>query len=168
MRRYLLIAVFALLGAPLGTYAQGVLNVSQTVDIGAPATEVWNSIDWNAMHGWHPAFASTELLSGENNTPGSVRRLTIKDGPVFDEELLAYDRQTMRLRYKIIGENALPLTNYESTLQVTPLGATGCFVVWRGSFVAKPDADPNLVMREIAGLYRMGLDHLKQLVERGR
>jgi hypothetical protein len=110
------------------------------------------------MHGWHPAFASTALLSGENNTPGSVRRLTIEDGPVLDEELLAYDRQTMRLRYKIIGENALPLTDCESTLQVTPLGANGCFAVWRGSFVAKPDADPNPVTREIAGLYRMGLD----------
>jgi len=165
MNKPLLAVVLALLCTPFAALAQGVLNVYQTVEINAPAAKVWNGMSWDGLHAWHPVFASTELLSGKNNTVGAVRRVAIKDGPAFDEELLDYDSRSMRLRYRIIGENALPLTGYESSLRVTALGPNQSFVAWRGSFVCKPGAKDAEVMAEINGLYRMGLDNLKQLIE---
>ena len=92
MRRSFLLAAAALLLAPAVAQAQAPLNVYQTIDIAAPARKVWDTVkNWDNLHGWHPAFASTQLLSGQNNTVGAVRRLTLKDGPSFDEELTGFD-----------------------------------------------------------------------------
>lgn len=157
---------FALLCVPFVAAAQTVLNAYQVVEVNAPARTVWDAAkNWNALHFWHPVFASTELIGGENNVPGAKRRLTIKDGPVFDEELLAWDDTAMKLRYVIIGEHQLPLTDYASTMQVIPLSSSRCFVVWRGSFVAKPGAKEEDVMKLIVGAYRAGLDNLQQMTQ---
>ena len=95
MRRSFLLAAAILLVAPAVAQAQAPLNVYQTIDIAAPARKVWDTVkNWDNLHGWHPAFASTQLLSGQNNTVGSVRRLTLKDGPSFDEELTCVRRRS--------------------------------------------------------------------------
>jgi hypothetical protein len=94
MRRSFLLAAAALLLAPAVGQAQAPLNVYQTIAIAAPAGKVWHTVkNWDNLHGWHPAFASTQLLSGQNDTVGAVRRLTLKDGPSFAES-----RQRRRLR----------------------------------------------------------------------
>ena len=152
MRRLFLLAA-ALLVAPAVARAQTPLNVYQTIDIAAPARKVWDTVkNWDNLHGWHPAFASTQLVSGQNNTVGSVRKLTLKDGPSFDEELLVFDDAAMKLRYKIIGEAPLPITNYDSTIQVLATGANKSTVVWRSSFVPKPGAKDNVVMEAVTQL----------------
>ena len=166
MRRSFLLAAAILLVAPAVVQAQTPLNVYQTIDIAAPARKVWDTVkNWDNLHGWHPAFASTQLVSGQNNTVGSVRKLTLKDGPSFDEELLVFDDAAMKLRYKIIGEAPLPITNYDSTIQVLATGASKSTVVWRSSFVPKPGAKDNVVMEAVTQLYLGGLQNLKQSIE---
>ncbi len=166
MRRSFLLAAAVLLVAPAVAQAQAPLNVYQTIDIAAPARKVWDTVkNWDNLHGWHPAFASTQLLSGQNNTVGSVRRLTLKDGPSFDEELLAFDDAAMKLRYKIIGEAPLPITDYDSTIQVLATGAGKSTVVWRSHFVPKPGAKDNVVIEAVTQLYLGGLQNLKQSIE---
>ena len=49
-----------------------------------------------------------EIVKGTNNQAGAVRKLTIKDGPSFTEELLAFDEGTHSYRYRIV-ESPLPI-----------------------------------------------------------
>lgn len=166
MRRSFLLAAAALLLAPAVAQAQAPLNVYQTVDIAAPARKVWDTVgNWDNLHGWHPAFASTQLLSGQNNTVGAVRRLTLKDGPSFDEELTGFDPSAMKLRYKIIGEAPLPITDYDSTIQVLSTGAGKSTVVWRSHFLPKAGAQDNVLIESVTQLYLGGLQNLKQAIE---
>jgi hypothetical protein len=166
MRRSFLLAAAAVLLAPAIGGAQTPLHVYQTIAIAAPAAKVWDTVKlWDNLHGWHPAFASTQLTGGQNGVVGATRRLTLKDGPSFDEELTGFDAAAMKLRYKIVGEAPLPITDYDSTIQVLATGPNSSRVVWRSSFVPKPGAKDNVVMESVTQLYLGGLQNLKQSME---
>jgi mxaD protein len=157
--------VAAALLMPLAAWAQNTLNVYQTVDVDASAADAWNVVkNYDNLHGWHPAFESAVITSGQNNTPGAMRRLTLKGGGSFDEELLAFDEGTRKLRYRIVGDSPLPIDNYDSTIQVISTGPATSTVVWRGSFTAKGVKDEE-AMNVITGAYRAGLDNLARVVE---
>ena len=164
-RRTLTASLFALLLAPLLAQTQGtVLNAYQTADLGAPAAEAWDTIKvFDGLAGWNPVFEQVVLVGGENDTPGAKRRLFVRGGPVFDEELLEFDEAQMKLRYRIIGENELPIDNYDSTIQVVRTGSGRSSVLWRGSFTAKPGNKDEDMIKFIEGVYRAGLDKLKQM-----
>jgi len=166
MKKSLLTALFALLCAPLFALAQTTLNVYETVEIQADARKVWDIVkNWDNLHGWHPVFANTELTGGSNNSVGATRRLTVKDGPQFDEELLAADDNGMSVTYKIIGENPLPITGYNSTLRVVELAPARSLIVWRGAFASKPGQKDDENMKFISTVYRAGLDNVKKMAE---
>jgi hypothetical protein len=167
MRTLFLLAAVAALLVPVATRAQTPLHAYESVDISAPAHKVWDTVkNWSNLHGWHPAFASTELISGQNDVPGAIRKLTLKDGPSFEEELTAFDDRDMTFRYKIISEAPLPLTDYDSTIQVLSLGPTKSSVVWRSSFLPKPDAKDDVLMASVDQLYLGGLQNLKHMLEK--
>lgn len=159
-----ILTLFVLFFVPCLTQAQStVLNAYQTVDLNAASGDVWDAIKtFDGLAGWNPVFEQAVLVGGENNTPGAKRRLFVKDGPVFDEELLEFDEAQMRLRYKIIGENELPIDNYDSTVKVVRTGRGSSSVLWRGSFTAKPGNKDEDMIKFIEGVYRAGLDNLKQ------
>ncbi|MCC7549786.1 MAG: SRPBCC family protein [Burkholderiales bacterium] len=166
MKRPLLTVLFALLCTPALALAQSMLNAFQTVEIQADARKVWDIVSqWDNLHGWHPVFANTELTGGTNNTVGATRRLTVKDGPQFDEELLAADASRMSVSYRIIGENPLPITDYKSTLDVVELGANRSLIVWRGAFASKPGQKDDDNLKFISTVYRAGLDNVKKMAE---
>ena len=155
----------ALLVAPLAALAQGTLNSYQTVDIKASADKVWGIIKgFETLHSWHPAFSSAKIIGGQDGVPGAMRTLTLKDGPSFDEELLAFDNGARKLRYKIVGDSPLPITDYESTMEVLASGSNASTVIWRSSYKAKGVKDDE-AMKVIDGAYRAGLDNLKKLAE---
>jgi hypothetical protein len=163
MRKLLLMG--ALLLAPLAAHAQGTLNSYQTVDIQASADKVWGIIkSFETLHNWHPAFSSAKIISGKDGVPGAMRTLTLKDGPSFDEELLAFDNAARKLRYKIVGDAPLPITDYDSTMQVLATGPNASTMIWRSSYKAKGAPDDE-AMKVINGAYRAGLDNLKKLAE---
>jgi hypothetical protein len=163
MRQLLLAGV--LLIAPLGAQAQGTLNSYQTVDIKASADKVWGIVKgFDTLQNWHPAFSSAKIIGGKDGVPGAMRTLTLKDGPSFDEELLAFDNAARKLRYKIVGEAPLPVTDYDSTMQVLATGTNTSTMIWRSSYKAKGAKDDE-AMKVIDGAYRAGLDNLKKLAE---
>lgn len=165
MRRMLLAAASALLLAPLFAHAQNTLNSYQTVDIKASADKVWGIIKgFDTLHNWHPAFSAAKIISGKDGVPGAMRTLTLKDGPSFDEELLAFDNAARKLRYRIVGEAPLPVTDYDSTMQVLATGPNQSTMIWRSSYKAKGAKDEE-AMKAIDGAYRAGLDNLKKLAE---
>jgi uncharacterized protein YndB with AHSA1/START domain len=132
-----------------GTLAAGVLlaatpqtlHVTETVKIKAPLERVWATVkDFDGLPKWHPGFASAELVSGSNGKPGAVRKLTIKDGPVVTERLLAYDEAKHSYRYTIT-ESPLPITHYTATVAVRAGSAGMTHVTWSGSFRRKNTSD---------------------------
>jgi mxaD protein len=127
--------------------------------------------DFDSLNKWHPGFSNDQLVSGRNNTVGAVRKLTIKDGPVITEKLLAFDDASHSFRYMIV-DSPLPITHYLSTVAVRA-GADGMTkVTWRGTFKRKntsdnpPEAESDAgVTKLVQGVYRGGLDNLKKMLE---
>ena len=58
----------------------------------------------------------------KGNEIEATRRLTLADGATVDEELYKYDAEKMTYSYRItaVDVKVLPVTNYSSTLTVTP------------------------------------------------
>jgi mxaD protein len=147
------------------------LKVVKTVNIQAPVDKVWNTIkDFDSLNKWHPTFARDEIAKGDNNKPGAVRKLTIKDGPSFTEELLAWDEGTHSYRYRII-ESPLPLRDYVSHISVKPDGKGGSKVTWSGTFKRKSTSDTppeaendDAAVKLITGVYEGGLANLKKML----
>jgi mxaD protein len=147
------------------------LKVVKTADIQAPVEKVWNAIkDFDSLNKWHPTFVKDEIVKGDNNKPGAVRKLTIKDGPSFTEELLAFDEATHSYRYRII-ESPLPLRDYVSHISVKPGPKGGSHVTWSGTFKRKSTADSppeaendDAATKLITGVYEGGLANLKKML----
>ena len=65
-------------------YASGVVPAS--------ADAVWAHVrDFTSLATWHPAIAALELTSGSGAEVGAVRKLTLGDGGIVIERLLALD-----------------------------------------------------------------------------
>jgi mxaD protein len=168
MKRLLLWALSALCLASFSARADGPLNSYQTVDVKASIQDVWDAVkDFDSLQKWHPIFGNDQLKSGGNGQVGSVRTLTVKEGPSFDEELTAYDDVDRRYTYRIIDPSPLPVKEYVSTLQVLEGRRGYNTVVWRGSYRNNSEGKmkDEEVLGFIDGVYRAGLDQLKYLLE---
>jgi uncharacterized protein YndB with AHSA1/START domain len=148
------------------------LSVTESVEIKAPLAKVWAaSKDFDSLDKWHPGFAKDVLVKGPNNKPGTVRALTIKDGPTFTEELISFSEANHTYRYKII-ESPLPLSDYVATFTVKP-GKEGTTVVtWVGKFKRKNPAEnppaaenDDAAVKLITGVFQSGLANLKKQLE---
>jgi mxaD protein len=148
------------------------LRVVESVEIKASPDKVWAAIrDFDGLNKWHPGFSADQIVSGGNGQVGSVRKLTIKDGPSFTERLTAYDDAKHNYHYRII-ESPLPITDYASIISVRPGHGDGMTeVIWSGTFKRKntsdspPDAESDAgVTKLIKGVYRGGLDNLKKML----
>jgi mxaD protein len=148
------------------------LRVVETVQVKAPLETVWATVkDFDSLNKWHPGFTGDELVSGANGKVGTVRKLTIKDGPVVMERLLTFDEDRHSYRYRIT-ESPLPIAHYVSTISVRP-GEDGMTkVIWSGSFKRKntsdnpPEAESDAgTTKLVKSVYRGGLDNLKKMLE---
>jgi len=163
MKFTLLIGLFFIFFSVPGL-AAGNISVSQTIAIEAPVATVWAKVkDFNALHTWHPAVAKTEILEGENNKVGSVRRLTLHDGGTINEELLEWNEAGMTFSYNIF-ESVLPVSDYEATLTVTPITDNSTKVMWSASFNAGKGADDETARVTISGIFDTGLINLQKIL----
>ena len=160
------LAAFCLSGLPAA--AQGILNSYQTVEIKASIWDVWDAVkDFDSLPSWHPVFSDDVLKSGANGEVGTIRTLTVKDGPSFDEELLSYNPAGREYSYRIIDPSPLPLAEYASTVAVSEGRRGYTAVIWRGSYQngSGGKMTDEEVIAFIDGVYRAGLDNLKIMLE---
>jgi mxaD protein len=161
-------------GAPPSAAAP-VLKIAERVQVQAPADKVWRiSGDFDALPRWLPTIAKTELIRGQNNKPGAVRLLTLKEGGTVEQELLAYDAAAMSYRYRII-RGVLPVSDYESTINVEPAGNGKSKAIWSANFKRMdtkgkpaPGAGDKAAMHAVRSHYEAGLDNLKKIAEGAR
>ncbi|VFU09909.1 SRPBCC family protein [Methylocella tundrae] len=128
------------------------LKVSKSIEIAAPPEKVWETIgEFCGIADWHPVIEKCELSTrGETQ----IRTLSLKGGGSIVEEQVSRNDPNMNYTYKII-ESPLPVSDYESTIKVTPSGE-GSKVTWWGEFKAK-GADDAKAEETIGGVYEAGL-----------
>lgn len=152
----------------LAESAWNTLNTYETISVKAPASRAWDVVSrWDALESWCPAFVKTEVQSG-GNAVGSVRAITLKDGPTFTEELLALDAGSS-YKYRII-DSPLPIVDYVSTVRVLDMGDHS-EIVWLASYKRrakdnpKAEQDDPAMMSLVQGLYRACLGNAKKVAE---
>lgn len=146
-------------------------KVVERVQINAPAEKVWALVgDYTGWQKWHPAIEASTADKG--NEPGSLRHLSIKGGKYLDETLEAHDSAGMSVKYRIKAGDALPVTNYSSTIVVIGDGAR-CTVEWRGAFYRgypnndpPPDQNDEAAIAAVTSVYQSGLSNLKAVAEK--
>lgn len=145
-------------------------KVTETIAIKAPPADVWGKLkDFNGMAGWHPAVEKSTATDASK--VGSVRTLSLKGGGKAVEELESVNDEQMTLKYRY-KEGTLPVSNYQSTINVKPAGG-GSEVEWRGAFYRgfpnndpPPELNDEAAVKAITGVYKTGLENLKKTVEK--
>lgn len=155
--------------AAMAETAWNTLNTFESIRVAAPADKAFAVVArWDALQSWCPAFAKTEIVSG-GNAVGSVRAITLKDGPTFTEELLALDAAGRSYKYKII-ESPLPIVEYVSTVRVYDMGDYS-EIVWLASYKRRAkdnptaESDDPAMMNLVKGLYKACLGNAKKVAE---
>ena len=176
MKRAFAVAALAAIVAPCLVFAgpPKQLKVVETTTIKTPADQVWASVkDFDSLNKWHPAVVKDEIVKGTNNHPGAVRALSIKDGPVIKEQLIAFSDRMHSFTYKIT-DSPFPIKNYVSTLTVKANKDGTTLVRWSGTFKRKnpadnpPEAENDAAgIKLITGIYQGGLANLKKMAEGG-
>jgi hypothetical protein len=175
--KHLFIAVAAIaLVAPLAADAHGPRRqrIAETVEIAAPPEAVWERISQFGEVEWHPALQVAE--GGDSNEVGTMRTVAFgsDDGPTMTEELTRYAPENMMYQTfsADIDLEALPVTNYASTLTVSPSDDGGSVVEWKAGFYRGfPNNDPpeglddRAAVEAVTAHYRSGLDALKTMLE---
>lgn len=130
------------------SYAHGPVRgkMTATVNIDAPAADIWEVIKNFDDMSWLPVVASTEASGG--NEKGATRVLTLVDGGTITEYLKKYDAGKMSYTYKITdmsivktiqhsGQDedipVLAVDNYQGKLTVKKKGS-GSVVVWVATY----------------------------------
>src|SRR3954447_9731828 len=150
-------------------------KLQQQVEINAEPAKVWAAIGNFQDMSWLGLVAKTEGDKG--NEIEATRRLTLADGATVDEELYKFDAEKMTYSYRItaVDVKVLPVTNYSSTLTVTPSAdGKGSSLEWAGAFYRGfPNNDPppelsdEAAVKAVSGLYKAGLEALKKKIESG-
>jgi mxaD protein len=149
------------LGASGFASAANVISVKEKVEVPVKQEKAWEMIkDFDRWQTWHPALASDEIVSGKGNARGAVRVLTTKDGAKITEQLVHYQPKIFSYTYRIT-DSPLPVTDYVSTLQVKPT-KNGSVINWMSHFKAKEGSSDEEASKAIRGIYRAGLDNLKE------
>ena len=148
-------------------------KLTETVEINASPDKVWEVIgNFNDMS-WHPAVGKLEG-NGEN-TVDATRVLTLQSGGIIAEKLIKYDVENKRYKYEItdVDVKVLPVNNYSSMLSVKGEGDKST-VEWKGAFYRgfmnnnpPPELSDEAAAKAVKGVYRGGLDALKEKVEAG-
>ena len=158
--------------AALALAAAPVLKVSKHATVDADVDKTWATIkDFGGLDKWHPALESDKIVAGKDNEVGAERLLTLKGGGTIKEKLLSYDAATHSYKYANL-EGVLPVSDYTSTISVTPAGKGKSTVTWSGEFKRKETsekpaagADDDAATKTMSGVYQAGLDNLKTMMD---
>lgn len=182
-RRTVLVAALTAAGAaaltaafaPAWAHGPTRQKARESIEINAPPAKVWAAMGNFQDMSWLPPVTKTEGEKGSEI--GATRRLTLTGGATVDEELYKFDAAAMTYSYRItnVDVKALPVTNYSSTLTVTPSAdGKGSTLEWAGAFYRGfPNNDPppelsdEAAVKAVKGLYQAGLESLKKKIESG-
>lgn len=172
-RAGVVVAALAVLGA---AWAHGPTRqkVRESIEIDAPQAKVWAVIGNFQDMSWLAGVSKTEGEKG--NEIGATRRLTLAPGVTIEEELSKYEPEMMSYSYRItaVDVKVLPVTNYSSTLEVSPAPGGKAKLEWSGAFYrGYPNNDPPPELNDeasekgVSAWVKASLENLKNKVEKG-
>ncbi|MCA1384608.1 SRPBCC family protein [Bradyrhizobium sp. BRP23] len=172
----LAVAGMALMTAFEPVWAHGPTRqkVREFIEINAAPAKVWAVIGNFQDMSWLQPVTKTEGEKG--NEIGATRKLTLTGGGTVEEELYKYEPDMQSYSYRItkVDVKVLPVTNYSSTLTVSPAPDGKAKLEWAGAFYrGYPNNDPPLelsdeaAIKAVSGLYKAGLEALKKKIESG-
>lgn len=140
----------------MSTQKTGCLCVTKSVLTKAPLEKVWELYS-NFHQIWIDGIAIEKI---DEHT----RVMATPDGGKVVERLTNCSSDQHTISYQMV-EGALPVENYESTLQAKqePNGTEVC-VVWKATFDAR-GVDEKTAINAISQLYELGLNALKSKAE---
>jgi hypothetical protein len=170
----LLVALTAGLWAPGAAADAGELSIFHSIEIQAPADEVWALAgDFGGIQRWSPGTESSRLIVRDRNETGAIRLLRRRgDGTQVTEKLLDYDPANRRMAYTYVDQE-VRAADYFSELLVKDVGNGRSVVEWRGRFkrlaywTDNPPAgqDDKAALDFLNGAYKSGLANLKKILE---
>ena len=168
MKKAMLAVLAILCTASWPAVAQGILNSYESIEIKAPIGKVWNAVkDFDGLDKWHPMFSSDVIKSGGNNEVGTIRTMTVKDGPSFDEELLSFDVLDKKYSYRLVDPVPLPVSDYVGTFHVVEGRRGYTLIIWSSAYRNNSDGKmkDEEVMGFIGNALRVGLENVKSMLE---
>lgn len=149
-----------LLSSAMASFA-GELTVTKSVTVNASPETTWKMIgDFNHLDVWHPVVVASKLTQGDSQSVGAMRLLTLGNGAMLTEKLVANNNALRSYTYAIM-ESPLPVADYVSTLVVSPAADGKSTVTWNSSFDANGATDEEAI-GAISGIYDAGLKNLEK------
>lgn len=131
------------------------IHVEESVQLQTKPSAVWALLgDYNGLYRWHPAVAASQQQD-------KIRVLTLADGAQITEKLISIDEEQSCYSYSI-EESPLPISHYQSSIQVKDNGQGGSVVSWSSHFNADGASDQE-AEEVIRGIYQAGLSNLAAL-----
>ncbi|MBB3769540.1 mxaD protein [Angulomicrobium tetraedrale] len=153
--------------APLAAHGPTPQRAEETITIAASPDQVWKLVaDFGSIGEWNPLVTKVALTGG--SAAGAERVLTLAKGEIT-EGLDEVDAPAHRVSYRLLKENteAIPVSFYTATIEVTPAGA-GSAVRWDARFYrADTTNEPPEELNDAAAIaamtdfIRQGLEGLK-------
>ena len=137
-------------------------TISMQTELGAPAELIWDLVGrFNALGEWHP---QVQKSSTTGKAKGATRTLKLATGGTLVERL-EHVSDAERLYLYSMVDGPFPVTEYVAEIRVRDRGNGTSTVEWSCNFTpaATPEAD---AVKAIHGLYRSGLDNLRQIFTR--
>lgn len=104
--------------------------------IDSSAKPLWNLLkQFGRISRWHPAISESLIEDSQpDGLAGCIRRLTLENGAILRERLLAMDDSQLSFSYRF-EEAPLPVDDYVMTVKLVPIcGLDQTLIQWAARF----------------------------------
>lgn len=143
-------------------------SVHHNALVNSDATQVWSVIKQFAnISQWHPVVTRSLIEDGQpDGLVGCIRTLTLQDGAILRERLLAMDDSQLSFSYRF-EEAPLPVDDYVMTVKLIPVsGQDKTLIQWSARFDNQEPDPQGLQLDIIHGLIVSGHDSLQAYLNR--
>lgn len=145
------------------------MQVERSAVLEGSVEQVWSLLaDFGRVADWHPFVAESKIEDGLSGRHiGAIRHLTLQDGGIIRETLLAMSDRERYFTYDIL-ESPLPVENYVATLRLWPLsGGERCFAKWQVTFDTPPERAEEMETAVGEGIFLSGFQALEAKIAAG-
>ena len=143
------------------------MHLFRSTVIDAPVAQVWATLrHFDGVVEWNPGVAAARMEEGApSDRVGAIRHLTLPDGGIIRETLLALDDRRRSFTYDII-ESPLPVRNYVATQAFHPItDGERTYATWEVTFDCDPADEAGLAEVIAVGIFEAGMAGMKQYFE---
>ena len=131
-------------------------EVRESGELGASVDEVWKVV--GSFGGLLESMGVPVELKGEGI--GQTRTIAMGPGDPTIERLEALDDAGKKIVYSIVS-SALPVSNYVSTMQLSPAGEGRTNLSWSSTFDPAPGTNEADACGVVSGIYKGGIGGLQ-------